>query len=208
MAKRAVYQYQPWNETPDQGIGIKLPFNKAAHQRAYDHDHYASGSRAGGGVFVSSYTTEEQSISNFRNLLMTHKGERIMQPNFGISIRKYLFEQNTELVEDLLTVEIKEGVGYWLPYISIRKIDVNRLLDEHQLKVFIRFRVSTTGANLVINILANENALIVSDAVPDVGTRVLQQVGTVSAPGIGNVSAIGGGSIGGGSVGGGGGGGY
>ena len=193
MARR-IYQYQPYSETPDQGIGIKLPFNKSAHKRTYDQ-HFASGSRAGGGLFVTSYTTEEQSITNFRNLLMTHKGERIMQPNFGISIRKYIFEQSTSELEEFLTDEIRDSVSYWLPYIKIRRIQVSRDVNQHIIRAYIKFRVSTTGANLVINILASENALIVSEAELDTGTRVLQEVGRFDAGTMGGFG--GGGTVGG-----------
>ena len=186
---RAIYQYQPWNETPDVAVGVKLPFNKAAHRRTYDQ-HYASGSRVGGGLFVQTYSTEEQAVTNFRNLLMTHKGERVMQPNFGISIRKFLFEQNTETLAEFLTEEINEGIDQWLPYINLREIDVTRDINLHTIRVYLKFTVTTTGANMVINILANENQLVVSEATSDAGVTSLQQVVTFGG---GSMGGFGGG---------------
>ena len=51
-------------------LGIKLPMN----------------SKTGRGVFNMSYNTEDQSVSNFVNLLMTRQGERYMQPEFGVGL--------------------------------------------------------------------------------------------------------------------------
>jgi phage baseplate assembly protein W len=157
---RPIYQYQPVNENPDLSIGITLPFNKSIGKRVIDQN-YASDAKAGGGVFNLSYTTEEQALSNFKNLLMTTKGERIMQPNFGTSIRNLLFENNTRKLQEFLRDEINKDVEYWLPYIRLTNLDIIRDPDQHSISVKINFQITTTGANMVINILANENQLVV-----------------------------------------------
>ena len=35
---------------------------------------------------------------NFKNLILTAPGERIMDPNFGVGIRNFLFENDGELL--------------------------------------------------------------------------------------------------------------
>ena len=37
-------------------------------------------------------TTFDQSRSNLKNLLLTKKGERVLQPNFGSGLQDLLFE--------------------------------------------------------------------------------------------------------------------
>ena len=68
---------------PDVRIGLKLPFN-----------------RGKSGLFSQSQTTLEQAGSNIKNLLLTAKGERVMQPDFGSRLRDLLFEQYTEDLQD------------------------------------------------------------------------------------------------------------
>ena len=48
------------------------------------------------GFFYKTKTILEQAKSNMRNLLLTSKGERVMQHNFGSRLRELLFEQYTE----------------------------------------------------------------------------------------------------------------
>ena len=92
---------------PDIRIGLKLPFNRGKSD-----------------LFPQMETTLEQAGSNIKNLLLTAKGERIMQPNFGSRLRDLLFEQYTEDLTERIIQEIQEAMSNWLPYIDIAKVDV------------------------------------------------------------------------------------
>ena len=92
---RKIYQYKPIEEATNQGVGILLPMNKSAHGNNSEFNavlgqsltgslgqNYKDGVRSGGSVFALSYSTEEQALSNLKNLLATNRGERYMQPRF------------------------------------------------------------------------------------------------------------------------------
>lgn len=157
---RTIYQYQPIDEAPDQAVGISLPFNKAASKRNVN-TNYASGSLSAGSVFAQTFTTDEQAISNLKNLLLTRKGERLMQPNFGTNIYDSLFEANTDTLVNNVKSSLRDDIEFWLPYIILDEIDAVR--NNHRLDLRLHFRTSENGANLVINILADENNLVTSD---------------------------------------------
>ena len=111
---------------PDVRIGLKLPFN-----------------RGKSGLFPQTETTLEQAGSNIKNLLLTAKGERIMQPNFGSRLRELLFEQYTEDLTERIKQEIQEAMSIWLPYIDIAKVDI--IEDEtnpNQTKVDLDFSLN------------------------------------------------------------------
>ena len=184
IKKRPVYQYQPINDTPDIAIGVPLPFNKSsrAHSDYFrsaafgDSNNYASGSAGGLGVFGQTFSTEEQALSNLKNLLMTFKGERYMQPNFGTNIRTVLFDNNTQDLRSRLEDTIQEDVAFWLPYIEITTVEIANSVDMHSLSIRLHFKVTTIGSEMVINIFLSENELFVTDAEPDTGLE-LSQIG-------------------------------
>ena len=176
---RPIYKYQPVNESPDVAIGISLPFNNSAKAKPTTAN-YASASISGKAVFAQTYTTQEQAVSNLKNLLLTRKGERIMQPNFGTDIYNILFENNTEDVQSSLKNTITKDIEYWLPYISINDLDITTSDDRHSLIIALKFQVTSIGENLVINVIASENEFQVSDATPDVS---LQQVNVTNTGG-------------------------
>ena len=161
---RPIYQYKPTKTTYNRPLGISLPFNASSGKRSIDAA-YDDPIEDAGSVFVQTYSTEEQSISNIKNLFMTAKGERYMQPNFGTLLRTLLFEQNVEDLEDTITETLEADIAKWLPYITINKIDI--LQPEHDIIIKVRFKVTATGANLVINMLADENTLTVGDVEVD-----------------------------------------
>lgn len=186
---RTIYQYKPFIDPSSTAVGIKLPFNQAAvgkNDRSTTVGNVLSGSfqtTSGKGVFSLSYTTEDQAISNLTNLLLTRKGERYMQPNFGTDIYDSIFEQNTEVLADSLQSSLEEDINYWLPYITLINVGVFRdVRNENALNIQIVFRVTNIGANLVINVLAQENTIIVSQATPQVdANRQLTAVGVFAS---------------------------
>ena len=174
---RTIYQYQPINTNPDKAIGITLPFNKAANSRATELSSYANGTESGLGLFNQSYSTEAQAISNLKNLLLTIKGERIMQPNFGSNILSLVFEQNVQDLGTALEQSLRTDITYWLPYIVVNDIEILQDYDSYAINIRLYFSVTQTGANMVINILASENSLVISEPQNDTVNRLVA-VGT------------------------------
>ena len=96
------------------------------------------------GFFEQAFTSYEQAKSNLKNLLLTKKGERIMQPNFGTGLQSLLFEQIDDTFEQKIQETITKNVNYWLPYISIKNIDVemtNELKDQNRVNLSLEFTV-------------------------------------------------------------------
>lgn len=141
MGYEKVYSIQEF--TPDVAVGVKLPI---------------VGKR--GNLFDLSYSTEEQVLSNLKNLLLTTRGERIMQPLFGTNIRNSLFSQNTEELKEKISIEISEAINFWLPYIDIVDLNIQTVvatgpdLEEHgvtiSLKVSVNDQISETPLTFLI----------------------------------------------------------
>jgi phage baseplate assembly protein W len=92
--------------------------------------------------FAMTKTSLQQSEHNLRNLLLTHPGERVNQPEFGCRLRELCFEQRDEELPTRIEETIKESVSTWLPYITIH--DVATLTDEGSPNnVFVKLKYST-----------------------------------------------------------------
>ena len=91
------------------------------------------------GFFYKTKTILEQAKSNMRNLLLTSKGERVMQPEFGSTLTDVLFNQGED-VENQIDEAIREAVSNSLPYIIINEI--NMFQEGNQVDVSIDFSVT------------------------------------------------------------------
>jgi phage baseplate assembly protein W len=111
-------------------IGVDLPFRKSDGIE---------------GWFASTTTTIEAVKNNIKNLLSTHKGERYMQPNIGLNLRKFLFEQFTDELRIQIENDILDTFDFWLPFVQVKNLE-------------IKMSDATSGVNnnkLVINVLFN-----------------------------------------------------
>jgi phage baseplate assembly protein W len=90
---------------------------------------------------------------NFKMLLLTSPGERIMEPNFGVGVKNYLFSMYSENVPAQLRSKIMEQVGIYLPVISITSIDFRASNpDTNTLGLVITYRIPEIGAKDLIEL--------------------------------------------------------
>lgn len=64
--------------------------------------------------------------SSVKMLLITAKGERIMQPDYGTNLRLILFELQTTGIEGLVQQEIVDALVRWEPRVSLQFLTVER----------------------------------------------------------------------------------
>ena len=124
ISKKVVIDTEEFN---DYAVGLSLPLKNGD-----------------GGFFEQNFTSFNQAKSNLKNLLLTKKGERIAQPEFGSGLQSLLFETIDSEFENKITDTITESVEKWLPYIKIEDIfidisDSNK--DRNKVGVEIKFRV-------------------------------------------------------------------
>ena len=118
-------------------IGINLPFKKSEGSEGY---------------FLSTTTTIEAVKNNVKLLLSTDKGERIFQPNLGIGLRRFLFEPITGETTTNIQNEIVETFNFWLPFVTIKDIQVETTsadgINPNQISVNVIFNLDKSPNSL------------------------------------------------------------
>ena len=112
-------------------IGIDLPIHRGS---------------VADGFFASTSTTIEAVKNNIKNLLQTNQGERLMQPNLGLNLKRLLFEQINE--EGLIAVQdsILDTFDFWLPFVEVRNIEIltndnDKTISNSEVRVKILFNI-------------------------------------------------------------------
>jgi phage baseplate assembly protein W len=120
-----------------------------------EFDNFAYGitspTKGGNSMFQQTFDSFEAAKANLRNLLLTKKGERVMQPEFGTGLHSLLFEPMDSEFEVNIQRVITDSVRFWLPYITIDTIEVDmssEMKDRHTANMKISFRV---GSSLDLN---------------------------------------------------------
>ena len=111
----------------DYAIGITLPL------------------QIGNTAFNQSFKTIDQVKTNIKNLLLTKRKERVMQPDLGSGLQELLFNFNDDFLGDKIEEVITNSMEKWLPYVTIEQIDVrqtNELKDTNNVEISLTFSIT------------------------------------------------------------------
>ena len=113
-------------------IGVSLPFNSPS------------------GPFNKTYSTKEQVKSNLINLILTNKGERVFNPEFGCDLKNTLFEGITESTSEFIKNLILTNVSIFVPEVQITDIIVEQdttQTNNNTVSVSIKYKLKISGTS-------------------------------------------------------------
>jgi phage baseplate assembly protein W len=122
-------QTNPINLNKNIAIGIAIPFSAPS-------------------AFTSTYDFKTQIKYNLINLLLTNKGERIMNPEFGCNLKSVLFEGITEDTFDIIRNLINTNVGIFVPQVAISDIIIDDSPDynnNNTISITIQYSIIISG---------------------------------------------------------------
>jgi len=132
MLNRPAYRLNPQDVGQKKGIGINVLFNNNTN------------------VFNQTFTTKEQVKSNLINYILTDKGERFFNPQFGGNLRASLFEPDTTF--DSVAARLETEIIAYVPNIIIRDIIIRKQSDSNLINLVLEYSINNQDDNLVINV--------------------------------------------------------
>ena len=105
---------------------------------------------------------EDLARQNLKMLVLTNPGERIMDVNFGVGLKGFLFEQNTPSTYSDIDARIREQAAIYLPFLEIGKVDFsvpenNPDLFPNKISIKINFRIIPLQITTSLNIEVDNN---------------------------------------------------
>jgi len=130
------------------GISVKLPLSMSETDGAY----------------LLNKTLKETVKQNFKMLLLTNPGERMMDPDFGIGLETFLFELNTSSVQDAISARIHEQVIKYMPFIEVIDTyfgpdDVEFGMSPNSLHITIKYEVIPTSEVDILSLTLPQNEI-------------------------------------------------
>lgn len=129
-----VKKINPLDRQPRKAVGLDLPFSGQA-------------------VFNSTFQTKDALKINLINYFLTNKGERMLNPTFGSSIRELLFENiNQNALEEIKTI-VKNDLNTFFPRVIPTRLELFSDPDTHIVSLFMRYAIK--DANIQDEVLIN-----------------------------------------------------
>ncbi len=90
---------------------------------------------------------------NLKMLVLTIPGERVMEPNYGVGLKTYLFENFTNTTASRISSKIREQVRIYMPAVKISNITVDTSSqDTNTLAVILKYSVAGITTNDLLQI--------------------------------------------------------
>jgi phage baseplate assembly protein W len=92
---------------------------------------------------------------NLKMLILTNPGERVMEPEYGVGIKQFLFENFESDVYSRIDNKIRDQVALYMPAVQITKLQfANSSPDTNTLSLFLEYSIPqiSTGDLLEITI--------------------------------------------------------
>lgn len=118
-----------------QYYGIKFPFSEESDDLTF---------------FDLNQTKEESIRSQLIHLILTPKGQRLRNPEFGTDLIKYVFEANDDITWENLKSEIREQVFRYVPQANIDDLKVIHNTEEkNSIYLEIDYSLTDNGQKII-----------------------------------------------------------
>ena len=104
-------------------------------------------------------TLNEAVKQNLKMLVLTVPGERLMDPDFGVGLSRYLFEPNINLIWGEIESTIRQQVTIYLPFVEIEDIDfgADEAIFEHHgknlLSISLQYRIVPLSVSDILELV-------------------------------------------------------
>ena len=107
----------------------------------------------GDAVFVPTYQTRDQIKANLVNYLLTNRGERVFNPNFGADLRNLLFENVSDTTTEDLRERIQNDINSFFPEVQVKQVIFNNIPDSNTINFTLTYQIVVFGIEESVNIL-------------------------------------------------------
>ena len=91
---------------------------------------------------------QEMIRQNLKMLILTNPGERMMDPNFGVGMRQFLFQTYSENVYSEIDSKIREQVSIYIPAVKIQDVKFYSIEEDSNI---LKFRLVYSIPAIAVN---------------------------------------------------------
>ena len=102
---------------------------------------------------LAKLVNEDAVTRSIKNILFTKKFERFTDPEFGVGVEGFLFENFSNITEEGLMNEIELAIRNYEPRADLIEVKVKYYHDENQLEITIKYGMIAVAQPVVFKVL-------------------------------------------------------
>ena len=112
--------------------------------------------------FIDGYSLNksyrQMIIQNLKMVLLTIPGERVMDPDFGVGLKTYLFEPQMTQTHANLNANIRRQVAKYLPFVKISDIKFETSENSEMIAVLGGFKSTSSRIGVPMLMLESDGS--------------------------------------------------
>ena len=86
-------------------------------------------------------------VNSIRNIFSTSPGERVLEPDFGLNLKQWLFQPLDDFTAREIGETILQGIERYEPRVSVNTINVNTAPEKHEYHIKLVLTVPSLNIN-------------------------------------------------------------
>ena len=95
-----------------------------------------------GFYFKLNQTDKDAIRADLLHLLLTNKGERLYNPNFGSDLKKFIFEPNDDITHEKIRNNLNETIKEYIPNLIVNSINFRNEENQELIIVGLTYTVN------------------------------------------------------------------
>jgi len=95
-----------------------------------------------GFYFKLNQTDKDAIRADLLHLLLTNKGERLYNPNFGSDLKKFIFEPNDDITHEKIRNNLNETIKEYIPNLIVNSINFRNEENQELIIVELTYTVN------------------------------------------------------------------
>ena len=110
------------------------------------------------GAYSMNKTALDSIKQDFKMLMLTNPGERMMIPDYGVGLRQLLFSQNTDGLRESVVTRISSQLSRYMSFIRLMDVQISTSdTNENALNVYIEYQIPSFNTIQQINLSLSSN---------------------------------------------------
>lgn len=90
------------------------------------------------GVSTNLVKDHDATSQNLKLVLLSDRGALFGDPYFGTLWRKLIFDQNNEILRDIIIDDIQTSIETFMPQLLVKREDINVVSDKYSVNITIK----------------------------------------------------------------------
>jgi phage baseplate assembly protein W len=117
--------------------------------------------RSGGSSDIKTDFDENAIANSLRNLFSTRPKQRLLDPEYGLDITQFLFENANEFSARLIARRIDQGIRKYEPRVVINNITVIVEEEFNRYNISINLRIPTLSKDVIYQSIISESGFTI-----------------------------------------------